>query len=163
MRQEPPDLVIVDIEMPVMNGFEFLDRLGKDKELQASKAIVCSAFISQTDRQRALRAGALDFLPKPVEIEELLNCLALQLKLEWIEYLTCQPAEETLETIVPPRETIEKLLTIAPAGDTRGVREKLGNLVHADSSYQAFAEPLLQLTRSFKIEEIERILRTHLI
>jgi len=163
MHQERPNLTIVDISMPVMTGFEFLDCLRQDKELQASKAIVSSASVAQADRQMALKAGGDDFLPKPVEMGELLNCLALHLHLEWIEEEGSQQAEEISETSLPPQEIIEELLMLAQQGTTRELRKQINNLVHLDRSYQAFANPILELARAFKIEEIEAILQHHLI
>ena len=163
MRQERPDLAIVDISMPVMNGFEFLDRLRQDRELQASKAIVSSASVAQADRQMALKAGGDDFLPKPVNMGELFNCLARHLQLEWIEEQPSKQAEATIEVIVPPRETIEELLAIAQQGNAIGVRKKLEHLINLDSRYQTFVDPIFQLVRAFKIEEIEEILQQHLI
>jgi len=161
MHRERPDLGILDLAMPVMDGFEFLDRLRQDKELQASKIVVSSASVAQTDRQMALKAGADDFLPKPVDMGELLNCLALHLPLEWLEEKPLE--EEPSEAKVPPREIIEELLAIAQKGDTRGVREKIEHLVREDSAYQEFASPILKLARAFQIEEIEESLQNYLI
>lgn len=162
MHQERPDLAIVDISMPVMDGFEFLDRLRKDEQLQQSKVIVSSASVAQADRQMALTAGGDDFLPKPVDMGELLQCLSVHLLLEWKQENSSQSEEKSPENTVPPREKIEELLGIAQLGSTRKVRENLEDLVRLDGSYQAFADPILQLARQFKIEEIEDLLTQHL-
>ena len=84
MRQQQPDLAIVDIAMPGMDGYEFLQYLRCDIALKTSKAIVSSASVAQEDCQRALEAGADDFLPKPIDIPALLRCLASHLELEWL-------------------------------------------------------------------------------
>lgn len=163
MRQERPALTIVDIVMPLMDGFEFLNHLRKDKELQTSKAIVSSASVAQTDRQMALKAGGDDFLPKPVAMRDLLNCLSFHLQLEWIEEKSSEQIEKIQEIIVPPREILENLLAIARQGDTRKLRQKLEHMGENNNSYKEFYIPLFQLARAFKIEEIEEILQNHLI
>lgn len=163
MRKEQPNLVIIDIQMPVMNGFEFLDRLRKEPELQDTKVVVSSASVAQADRQMALDAGGDGFLPKPVEMGELLKCLGLHLDLEWLEDKPSQSVEEVPTISIPPQEVLEQLLTLAQQGDTKGVREAIEHLVQTNSSYKNFATPILQLTRAFKIEEIEETLQNHLI
>lgn len=163
MRQDLPDLAIVDIAMPVMDGLEFLDRLRKDETLQTVKAIVSSASVARADRQMALNAGGDDFLPKPIEMEALLNCLAFHLQLEWLDNSSSRSVEDMLETIVPSREIVAELLAIAQQGNSRGVREKIENLIRVENKYRHFAAPILQLTREFKIEEIEELLQQHLI
>ena len=70
-----PDLIIVDLSMPVMDGFTFLKQLRASRQLQHIPAIVSSASVYEIDRQTSLKAGGDDFLPKPVRLEELLKTL----------------------------------------------------------------------------------------
>jgi FixJ family two-component response regulator len=67
------DCLITDVRMPGMNGLELLDRL-----LAAGKsipAIVLTAFTQETDRVRALGAGAVCYMPKPFHESELMKCI----------------------------------------------------------------------------------------
>jgi two-component system, OmpR family, KDP operon response regulator KdpE len=64
-----PDLVILDLAMPVMDGFEALRRL---REWTQVPVIVLSAHADQADKVRALDLGADDYLTKPFGVEELL-------------------------------------------------------------------------------------------
>ena len=71
------DCLITDIRMPDMNGLELLERL-----LAAGKsipAIVLTAFTQEADRVRALRAGAVCYMPKPVHESELMKCISAAL------------------------------------------------------------------------------------
>lgn len=65
-----PDLIILDIMMPYMNGFEVISELRRDKEL--TPIIVLSARIETQDKVRGLKLGADDYMEKPFALEELL-------------------------------------------------------------------------------------------
>jgi response regulator RpfG family c-di-GMP phosphodiesterase len=70
---EPPDLVVLDLHMPRMDGFELMDRLGPLTEHGTDVPIlVLSADTSEAARRRALSAGARDILTKPFDRTELL-------------------------------------------------------------------------------------------
>ncbi|MEM1369603.1 MAG: ATP-binding protein, partial [Cyanobacteria bacterium P01_H01_bin.15] len=162
IRQEHPDLVIIDIAMPVMDGFELLDRLRSDQQLRQIKTIVSSASVSQEDRQMAMDAGGNDFLPKPVDREELINCLSIHLQLDWIQSTSSYPAEGTVVSCIPSKEQLQSLLEITQSGSIRKTRQAIEALLSSDSGYRAFTDSLLQLARQFKIEEIETLLQQHL-
>lgn len=70
-RRESPDLILMDIVMPVMNGFEAMRRLKADAATQAIPIIVITGE-QQSDRTWGARLGAAGFLTKPVAKEELL-------------------------------------------------------------------------------------------
>jgi CheY-like chemotaxis protein len=75
-----PDIILLDMCMPIMNGIEFLQkfRLRQNK----TPVIVVSVLDEQTQIQKALRAGASDYLIKPVEPENLVKCIA--------QYVNCE-------------------------------------------------------------------------
>jgi CheY-like chemotaxis protein len=68
---EMPDLVLVDIRMPVFNGFEVLRRIREDSELNHIIVLAFTAFAMQEDRQRALAAGFDGYVTKPVNATDL--------------------------------------------------------------------------------------------
>jgi sigma-B regulation protein RsbU (phosphoserine phosphatase) len=67
VRSDPPDLILLDIMMPVMDGFEVLRRLQADKVTRSIPVIVISAASEVQSVVRGLELGAEDFLPKPFE------------------------------------------------------------------------------------------------
>ena len=77
--QEPFDLCIVDVNMPVMDGYAFLRRLRATPAIQALPALMISTEAAAADRQRALQAGANAYLVKPVPRETLCGYAAAML------------------------------------------------------------------------------------
>jgi CheY-like chemotaxis protein len=65
----PPSLILLDLLMPVMDGWQFLQRQKQDPELAGIPVIIISA--ADTDHARAIALGAADYLHKPIEPEEL--------------------------------------------------------------------------------------------
>lgn len=69
MRKIQPDLLIIDINMPVMDGFELLERIRANKD--DTPAIMLTARKDRTDVTRGLKLGADDYIAKPFGLEEL--------------------------------------------------------------------------------------------
>lgn len=66
-----PDLAIVDINMPKVNGFEFLQNVKSSLKLKTMPVVILSMVDSSSERVKFLKAGAEDFLIKPFNPEEL--------------------------------------------------------------------------------------------
>jgi signal transduction histidine kinase len=76
-----PDIIITDLAMPVMNGFEMLYKLRNTENIKHFKVIVSSASVSDIDKQKSLDSGGNDFLAKPVQVDELTKLLETHLQL----------------------------------------------------------------------------------
>lgn len=74
-----PDLILLDIMMPGMDGFEVIKRLKSSPETDDIKILVLSALNSNEDVVKGLSMGASDFITKPIIMEKLLNCVITQL------------------------------------------------------------------------------------
>jgi two-component system cell cycle response regulator len=61
-----PDLILVDVEMPVMDGFEFCEALSREPGISTIPTIVVSGTIDEAQFTKGFRAGAIDFVEKPV-------------------------------------------------------------------------------------------------
>ncbi|MBF0371681.1 MAG: response regulator [Magnetococcales bacterium] len=77
--EEPVDMVLLDIMMPDMNGYEVLKEIRKNPKLQNLPVIVLTAKALHGERQRCLDAGASDYLPKPVDPPKLLSMIDIWL------------------------------------------------------------------------------------
>jgi CheY-like chemotaxis protein len=71
----PPDLLLVDVVMPGMDGYEVAREVKTNPMLRDVAVIMVSASSSETNRQKSLAAGCVDFLPKPVELPRLKGML----------------------------------------------------------------------------------------
>ena len=65
-KKDKPDLILMDIVMPGMSGFEATRAISKDPETSAIPVIVCSTKGQETDKAWGLRQGAKDYIVKPV-------------------------------------------------------------------------------------------------
>ena len=68
-----PDLILMDIGMPELDGFEATRRLKADPATRAIPVIALTAHATSADRQQALDAGADEYEPKPVDFDRLLE------------------------------------------------------------------------------------------
>ncbi|MHC2990143.1 hypothetical protein OB13_00475 [Pontibacter sp. HJ8] len=71
--EKMPDMIFLDIKMPVMDGFGFLDEVTKSAELDLrhSKIFICSSSLHPKDKERALLYPVVDFITKPLTQETL--------------------------------------------------------------------------------------------
>ena len=70
-KAEKPDLVLMDIVMPGMNGFQATRSIARDDATKHIPVIVCTTKSLETDRIWGMRQGARDYLVKPVNLDEL--------------------------------------------------------------------------------------------
>lgn len=78
-KKERPALIILDLGLPVGDGFVVLDRLQNIDALASVPVIVLSARDPQSNEERALKAGAAAFFQKPADNDELMNVIRLSL------------------------------------------------------------------------------------
>jgi len=69
-RREPPDLILLDIAMPEMDGYEVCRRLKADPALQAIPVIFLSAHSEVLDKVQAFESGGVDYVTKPFQLED---------------------------------------------------------------------------------------------
>jgi diguanylate cyclase (GGDEF)-like protein len=80
IRAEPPDIAVLDLKMPRMNGFEVCRALREDPLLENLPVVILSASGSRESKIEGLDLGADDFITKPVDVRELLARIRMILK-----------------------------------------------------------------------------------
>jgi twitching motility two-component system response regulator PilH len=75
-KAEHPDLVLMDVVMPGLNGYQATRTLTRDEATKDIPVIVCTSKGQETDRIWGLRQGAHDYMVKPVNADELLKKIA---------------------------------------------------------------------------------------
>jgi two-component system sensor histidine kinase/response regulator len=98
----PPDLILLDINMPEMNGYEVCARLKATPELSHIPVIILSALNEMQDKVKAFRCGAVDYISKPFQFEEVHARVQTHLKLHHLQE-TLKSHNERLEEAVVAR------------------------------------------------------------
>src|ERR1700687_61565 len=75
-KQMRPDLILMDVVMPGLNGFQATRAISRDPETQAIPVILCTSKSQETDKIWGMRQGARDYVMKPVSKDELLAKIA---------------------------------------------------------------------------------------
>lgn len=72
VRRRRPDLILMDLRMPVMDGYEATRAIKADAALQAIPVVALSAHAQPQDRARSLEAGCIDHIGKPIDLDTFL-------------------------------------------------------------------------------------------
>ena len=75
-KTEHPDLILMDVVMPGLNGYQATRTLTRDEQTKHIPIIVCTSKGQETDKIWGLRQGALDYMVKPINGDELLAKIA---------------------------------------------------------------------------------------
>ncbi|MEO9136447.1 MAG: response regulator [Casimicrobiaceae bacterium] len=75
-RQAKPDLILMDVVMPGLNGFQATRAISRDPETRSIPVIMCTSKSQETDKIWGLRQGARDYVVKPVDRDVLLAKIA---------------------------------------------------------------------------------------
>ncbi|MFO8040128.1 MAG: ATP-binding protein [Sodalinema sp.] len=158
-KQHCPNLIITDLVMPVLDGFEMMRQIRRTPSLENVTIIASSASVFERDRHFSTSAGSDDFLPRPIEFDRLLLMLEQHLHLTWIRETALETSPSTSSTAaieaeatwrVPPAEDLERLLHAARRGALKQVIQQCQALREEDSHYEAFAMTVTELARKFQ-------------
>ena len=166
--ENKPDLILLDLVMPNMDGFELMVRLQENPQTTSIPIIVSSARAFETERQQSLDAGAQSFLPKPLQEEELLCTLQNLLEVEWIYERSrsvelSSPIGQNLtpesELILPPQDILQQLYHLAMMGDISAIEEILKDMKNQGEEFIVFTKELGKLTANFQTGKIRKFLK----
>lgn len=79
-QREKPDLILMDLSLPIMDGWEATRRLKADADLRLIPVIALTAHAMKGDEEKALAAGCDDYLAKPIDEDELMAKIEGHLK-----------------------------------------------------------------------------------
>jgi signal transduction histidine kinase/serine phosphatase RsbU (regulator of sigma subunit) len=154
-----PDLILTDLVMPIMTGFEAVQKIRQKPELQHIVIIAASASVFEADQEKSIIIGCNAFLPKPVETDKLFTLLKKHLKLEWIyedipEKNVADYREVEGPLIPPPPEEIAILFKLAMEGNMHDIRKRASILEQTAPELRPFAHKLQNLAKDFKEPQI---------
>ena len=81
VAEQKPDLILLDLMMPGIDGFEVIRRLRENPETADIQIVILSALNSNEDVVKGFNVGANDFIMKPIIMEKLLSCVNTQMQL----------------------------------------------------------------------------------
>jgi CheY-like chemotaxis protein len=182
IEQFTPDVVILDLVMPVMDGFEMLRQINHaasqtpqgSPQFKNLITIISSASVFETDQHRSLNAGANAFLSKPVQADILFNLLQQHLNLEWIythsdrsntaeELEVAQTGENGNDSILPPPPAeLTLLYDLLRQGLIHDLLEQCDRLDQLNQDYVPFTTQLRQLAKNFQMGQIKTFLEQYL-
>ncbi len=161
-----PDLILMDLVMPVMDGFEATRRIRRSAELKEVVVIALSASVFEHSRRESIDAGCNDFIPKPVRAENLLEKVGAHLGLEWIygaEAETGSPDEtEEAPFVAPPPEEVASLFDLAQKGHIVPIREQIDRIERLGEQFVPFAAELRKLAKGFHMKQMCGFLKPYL-
>ena len=163
-RRERPDIVFMDIRMPVMDGMEAMQHLGEDPGREAVKVVAVSASTLEHERQSYLEAGFEEFIGKPVRVEQIYQCMMDLLGVEY-EYTGEQVEPESeepleLEGLALSAELHERLRAAAEVAHITDLRQALEEMEQLGGTEAKLAAQLRQQAENFDMETVLKALET---
>ncbi len=143
-KDGPPDLVLLDLMMPGIGGMQALILMREKKEWRDVPTIVISALEASQTISEALRAGANDYVTKPISFDVLLARIETQLRMA-----------EALATIRAQRDMLQSLALLDPLTDVYNRRAFEQRLADELSRAQRFSRPLSLIF--FDLDHFKRV------
>jgi PAS domain S-box-containing protein len=169
-HEHKPEIILLDLVMPVMDGFEATRQLRQLPEFQSTIIIAVSASVFGYDQSTSIDVGCNTFIPKPVRHSTLLDRLKTYLDLEWEYEVEPQPklsesgpiSAPGLQSAVPDPEIITQLLQLAMMGDVVSLEEQAMQIAQQDDRFMEFATQIRQLAKGFQLKPIQTLLKKYL-
>ncbi len=161
-EEQCPDLVMMDLVMPEMNGLEAATEMRNRPDLAGAKIIGASATATDSAHKEAFMAVCDAFVTKPIRIDILLEKIGRHLDIEWE---TALPDAGTVQNVrvaandgdllvAPGSEKIEELYRLAMMGDMKEIAAWAAELESGDRIFSLFADKLRDLAGGFKTKAV---------
>jgi CheY-like chemotaxis protein len=162
---QKPDLIITNLVMPILDGFETTRRLRKIPELTHIPIIAASASVFEFHQQESLAAGCNTFIAKPFYLEDMLALLQKYLNLHWIYSQETSDSGQPIEPIEiaefspdlmpgPSTEQAALLFDLGMKGDIGAILNLLDQIEIGNDPLKPFIHKVRQLAKNFKEEQI---------
>ncbi len=178
-----PDVVIAELQSTDETGLALIKRLQQHPKTMQSAIFVTSTYAFECDRRKSIEAGAVIFLPQPIEIDRLLAALQQHLNIDWrYEDASNKSLESVLSTqlhskstlteekpsdqekqrqIVPPsKEIIDNLYHLAMMGDLHGLTGILNTIDKETPHLVSFTTELRTLAQSFQTKKVRAFIKS---
>jgi len=164
-----PDLILMDLMMPVMDGLQATRRIREDAGLKTVPIIAISASVTAEDRQKWVASGGNGFEAKPVRRESLLRQIGELLDLTWIYReddgaAGAPPAqgEPLAPESIPDARELQELHRLTRAGNMAAICDEALRLAQADARYRPFAERVRRLANDYQVRALGTLVKESL-
>jgi signal transduction histidine kinase len=169
-----PDLILIDLVMPIMDGFEASRQIRRMPDLKEVIILMASASVFDCHKQQSMEACCNDFIAKPIYAEELFKLLEKYLGLTWIydteEVGTSKPGVEIIEQAEDARplvglsqEQAAILFDLGMKGDLDSIVERLDEFEQMDQRLTPFANQIRELAKNFEEEKICDLIEQYVV
>lgn len=149
VQATPPDLILLDVMMPGMDGYEVCQHLKADAETRDIPIIFISAIDATRDKVKALTAGGVDYVTKPFQIKEVLARVATHLSLRALQKQLQSASDELAKQLEELQARNEELDTFANTV-ARDLKTPLTSIIgYADTLKRLYAKLAEEDRREF--------------
>jgi len=164
IKSSPPDLILLDIMMPELNGYEVCSKLKASSQTKDIPIIFISALNEVFDKVTAFEVGGVDYITKPFQAQEVLARVEHQLHIQRLsqqlseQNAQLETANRALKDEIQERQQVEELLHSTLESLEVNVQERTAELTKINESLQAEiaqrkrVESMLQLTQ-FSVQQ----------
>ena len=157
-----PDLIITDLVMPEMDGFELIRHIRQSSELQKMVIFTVSASAFAEDQTRSVTTGSDAFLPKPVQADTLFDQLERHLNLTWLEQARVEETDISDQPIVfPAPKTIAELYELSMNGEIGELAERVRALAQSDAGLEPCIVRMNRCINTYQLGKISAWLAPH--
>ena len=169
--ERQPDLILMDLVMPRLNGYEAIRNIRANPRIRQPKIIAVSANSSSVGRPPLSLIECDAFLEKPIQAPKLFAAIGQHAPLEWLYETPCadddagNSAEREIPTdaVIPPeQDTLRTLLELARMGDVIGLQEQARACEAKRPELLPFAGELRQLADAYLVDEMKTFLQSFL-
>ncbi|HCD51749.1 MAG TPA: hypothetical protein DEQ34_04830 [Balneolaceae bacterium] len=169
-KEETPDIIVSDVMMPVMDGFNFVKEVLKDPEIAHIPIIMLTAKVEEQDMLEGLESGAVDYLTKPFNSKELLFKVRNILKSRdefksknWQNLLSESFVEDTYDEDKEFMKDLYKVVTSKMESSNFGVTELAADLNVSERNLyrkvkELTGEPVAAFIREARLQRAHQLL-----
>lgn len=161
-----PHVILMEMVLPVMSGFEATQKIRQISNLKNTIIIAITSSVLHQDQEQSKLMGCDDFLPKPINAQNLFDVLASHLDIKWtyepnsintlIENTNPELTNTETQTKIniPKTNQLLTLLDLAKKGNMKAIRTWSMQLKETNSQYDNFANKIHQLANNYQEQEI---------
>jgi two-component system cell cycle response regulator len=146
----PPDLIMLDISMPDMDGYETCQKLKADERTRDIPVIFISGLVGVDDKVKAFEAGGVDYVPKPFQIEEVLARLETHLSMRRLQ-IQLESANRQLQEA--NRDLARRLQELSDAQTAEREQRRLA---------ESLRDTIVDINSSLDYDEVLELILKHL-